>query len=82
MAKESLSHTPRVALYARVSTANGQQDPELQLSELREYATRQLTGQKSPRSCESLSKSRLKLLRRVPCCSDAVFGPDAATTNI
>jgi DNA invertase Pin-like site-specific DNA recombinase len=40
MAKESLSHPPRVALYARVSTANGQQDPELQLSELREYAAR------------------------------------------
>jgi len=31
---------PRVGLYARVSTANGQQDPELQLSELREYAAR------------------------------------------
>ena len=30
----------RVALYARVSTLNGQQDPEMQLSELREYATR------------------------------------------
>jgi DNA invertase Pin-like site-specific DNA recombinase len=30
----------RVALYARVSTANGHQDPELQLSELREYAAR------------------------------------------
>jgi hypothetical protein len=29
----------RVALYARVSTLNGQ-DPEMQLSELREYATR------------------------------------------
>lgn len=28
----------RVALYARVSTCNGQQDPELQLRELREYA--------------------------------------------
>ena len=40
MAKESLSHPARVALYARVSTANGQQDPELQLSELRDYATR------------------------------------------
>jgi predicted site-specific integrase-resolvase len=26
----------RVALYARVSTCNGQQDPELQLRELRE----------------------------------------------
>lgn len=30
----------RVALYARVSTANGQQDPEMQLRELREYASR------------------------------------------
>lgn len=30
----------RMALYARVSTLNGQQDPEMQLSELREYATR------------------------------------------
>ena len=30
----------RVALYARVSTLNGQQDPEMQLSELREYAGR------------------------------------------
>jgi DNA invertase Pin-like site-specific DNA recombinase len=27
-----------VALYARVSTANGNQDPEMQLAELREYA--------------------------------------------
>jgi DNA invertase Pin-like site-specific DNA recombinase len=30
----------RVALYSRVSTLHGQQDPEMQLSELREYATR------------------------------------------
>jgi DNA invertase Pin-like site-specific DNA recombinase len=30
--------TKRVALYARVSTSNGQQDPEMQLRELREYA--------------------------------------------
>jgi DNA invertase Pin-like site-specific DNA recombinase len=29
-----------VVLYARVSTANGQQDPEMQLSEIREYALR------------------------------------------
>src|SRR5712691_4571756 len=28
----------RVALYARVSTTNGTQDPEMQLRELREYA--------------------------------------------
>lgn len=30
----------QVALYARVSTLNGQQDPEMQLTELREYAVR------------------------------------------
>src|ERR1039458_6897132 len=30
----------RVALYARVSTHNGQQDPEMQLRELREYCAR------------------------------------------
>jgi DNA invertase Pin-like site-specific DNA recombinase len=30
----------RVALYARVSTSNGHQDPEMQLRELREYADR------------------------------------------
>jgi hypothetical protein len=37
----------RVAIYARVSTHNGQQDPELQLRELREYCGRHgwdLTG--------------------------------------
>ncbi len=33
-----MNPTKRVALYARVSTANGQQDPEMQLRELREYA--------------------------------------------
>ncbi len=40
MATDTLLHPSRVALYARVSTANGQQDPEMQLSELREYAIR------------------------------------------
>ena len=30
----------RIALYARVSTLNDNQDPEMQLSELREYAAR------------------------------------------
>lgn len=37
-----------VALYARVSTANGHQDPEMQLAELREYAARRgwkITGE-------------------------------------
>ncbi len=35
-----LSHLPRVALYGRVSTLNHNQDPELQMRELREYAAR------------------------------------------
>jgi DNA invertase Pin-like site-specific DNA recombinase len=35
-----MNSTKRVALYARVSTSNGQQDPEMQLRELREYAER------------------------------------------
>jgi DNA invertase Pin-like site-specific DNA recombinase len=40
MATEILSHPSRVALYARVSTLNHNQDPELQLAEMREYASR------------------------------------------
>ena len=39
MATESLLQPSRVALYARVSTLNHNQDPELQLRELRQYAT-------------------------------------------
>jgi DNA invertase Pin-like site-specific DNA recombinase len=38
----------RVAIYARVSTANGHQDPEMQLRELREFVERrgwQITGE-------------------------------------
>jgi DNA invertase Pin-like site-specific DNA recombinase len=35
-----MSNAKRVALYARVSTFNGHQDPEMQLRELREYALR------------------------------------------
>ena len=38
--QESPFAITRVALYARVSTSNGHQDPEMQLSELREYAAR------------------------------------------
>ncbi len=41
MARRSLSHqNGRVAIYARVSTANNGQDPGLQTNELREYAER------------------------------------------
>ena len=39
LTQEPLPTIARVALYARVSTLNGQ-DPEMQLSELREYASR------------------------------------------
>jgi DNA invertase Pin-like site-specific DNA recombinase len=37
---DSKRSTLRVALYARVSTLNHHQDPEMQLAELREYAAR------------------------------------------
>lgn len=41
MAEKNLSHTnARVAIYARVSTANNGQDPTLQTRELREYCER------------------------------------------
>ena len=40
MATQSLSHLLRVALYARCSTLNHGQDPEMQLRELRQYCTR------------------------------------------
>jgi DNA invertase Pin-like site-specific DNA recombinase len=40
VATDSLSHPLRAALYARVSTSNGHQDPQMQLRELREYAAR------------------------------------------
>lgn len=36
----TLSHPQRVALYARCSTLNHSQDPEMQLRELREYCAR------------------------------------------
>ena len=39
LAQESTLPIARVALYARVSTLNNQ-DPEMQLAELREYAGR------------------------------------------
>ena len=40
LTQESTRPIARVALYARVSTSNGHQDPEMQLAELREYAGR------------------------------------------
>lgn len=38
LAQLSPESPPRIALYARVSTSGGHQDPEMQLRELREYA--------------------------------------------
>ena len=49
--RESARPITEVALYARVSTLNNQ-DPEMQLAELREYATR--------RGCKSSRNSRTK----------------------
>jgi DNA invertase Pin-like site-specific DNA recombinase len=40
VAQLSPGSSPRIALYARVSTSGGHQDPEMQLRELREYAQR------------------------------------------
>nr|WP_143828658.1 recombinase family protein [Dyadobacter fermentans] len=38
--KDQISLTKRVALYARVSTMDRGQNPEIQLTQLREYAQR------------------------------------------
>ena len=57
----------RVALYARVSTSNGHQDPEMQLRELREYAERRgLTHHRGVRRPDD----RLKGLPPCPQPSD------------
>jgi DNA invertase Pin-like site-specific DNA recombinase len=53
----------RVALYARVSTLNGQ-DPEMQLSELREYASRRgwaITGEYIDQGVSGSKESRPEL---------------------
>ena len=53
----------RVALYARVSTLNGQ-DPEMQLSELREYAARRgwtTTGEYVDQDVSGSKESRPEL---------------------
>src|SRR5450755_2498236 len=55
----------RVALYARVSTLNGQ-DPEMQLSELREYASRRgwtITSEYVDQGVSGAKESRPELNR-------------------
>ena len=64
-AQESTSPIARVALYARVSTLNNQ-DPEMQLCELREYAGRRggRSSRSSPtRACPGCKESRPALNR-------------------
>jgi DNA invertase Pin-like site-specific DNA recombinase len=56
----------RVALYARVSTSNGHQDPEMQLRELREYAERrgwQVAGEYTDQGVSGSKESRPELNR-------------------
>ncbi len=56
----------RVALYARVSTSNGHQDPEMQLRELREYADRrgwQVAGEYIDHGVSGSKESRPELNR-------------------
>ncbi len=56
----------RVALYARVSTSNGHQDPEMQLAELREYADRrgwEIIGEYTDQGVSGSKESRPELNR-------------------
>jgi len=56
----------KTALYARVSTVNGQQDPEMQLRELREYAVRrglEMTGEYVDHGVSGAKDSRPALNR-------------------
>ncbi len=56
----------RVALYARVSTSNGHQDPEMQLAELREYASRrgwEIVGEYTDQGVSGSKESRPELNR-------------------
>ena len=58
----------RVALYARVSTSNGHQDPEMQLRELREFVDRrgwQTTGEYVDKGISGSKDSRPALDRLV-----------------
>ena len=56
----------RVALYARVSTSNGKQDPEMQLAEMREYAGRrgwEIIGEYTDQGISGSQESRPELNR-------------------
>jgi DNA invertase Pin-like site-specific DNA recombinase len=65
-AHPSVLAVTRVALYARVSTSNGHQDPEMQLRELREYADRrgwQVAGEYIDHGVSGSKESRPELNR-------------------
>src|SRR5579862_6267713 len=64
-------HTHRVALYARVSTSNGHQDPEMQLRELREYCVRRgwlVAGEYVDRGISGTKERRPELDRLLADC--------------
>ena len=81
----------RVALYARVSTLHGQQDPEMQLSELREYATRRglsiheeyvdqgVSGSKESRPALNRLMSEAQRCRLTLCWFGRLTDSDAAS---
>jgi DNA invertase Pin-like site-specific DNA recombinase len=61
----------RAALYARVSTINHGQDPEMQLAELREYCTRrgwEVTGEYVERGISGSKERRAELDRLMAAC--------------
>jgi DNA invertase Pin-like site-specific DNA recombinase len=64
--QEQPPNISRVALYARVSTSNGHQDPEMQLAELREYAGRrgwEIVGEYTDQGVSGSKESRPELNR-------------------
>jgi DNA invertase Pin-like site-specific DNA recombinase len=65
---QTLHKPTRVALYARVSTSNGHQDPEMQLVELREHAQRrgwEITREYVDRGVSGSKESRPSLNRLI-----------------
>jgi DNA invertase Pin-like site-specific DNA recombinase len=66
----------RVALYARVSTANGHQNPEMQLRELREFVERrgwQITGEYVDRGVSGSKDRRPALGQRMAAAQGRKF---------
>lgn len=66
----------RVALYCRVSTANGQQSPEMQLNELREYCQRrgwEIAGEYVDAGVSGAKDSRPELNRLMVAAKRRLF---------